>query len=160
MARITRDNNVYAMSPENQPVIRVPVGSILQVETYDCFENQLRTPADRLESLDWHRVNPATGPIYVEGAEPGDLLKVEILSIDLADQAVIAVVPGAGALPDRIREPVIRVMPVMGGFIHFSDQGPAGLGRYARRHGRRRGLRGRCRNRGHRLAAGQRHQGP
>lgn len=122
MTRITKDGIIYAMSPEHQPVVRVAVGSSLQVETYDCFEGQLRTPIDRLETLDWNRINPATGPIYVEGAEPGDVLKVEILSIELDDQAVIAVVPGAGSLPDRIKEPAIKVMPVQDGFVHFDDQ--------------------------------------
>lgn len=122
MADISRAGIIYAMSPANQPVVRVAVGSSLRVETYDCFENQLRLPTDRLDSLDWNRVNPATGPIYVEGAEPGDLLKVEILSIELDDQAVIAVVPGAGSLPHRITESAIKVMPVRDGLLHFDDQ--------------------------------------
>jgi amidase len=122
MAHIARAGIVYAMSADNQPVVRVAMGSSLEVETHDCFENQLRTPADRLENLNWNRINPATGPIYVEGAEPGDLLKVEILSIDLADQAVIAVVPGSGALPDRITESASKIMPVRDGFVHFDDQ--------------------------------------
>ena len=65
---------VYSFSRHHPPRLRVPDGSRLEIETCDCFENQIRRPEDTLASLDWDRINPATGPIFVEGAEPGDVL--------------------------------------------------------------------------------------
>mgnify|MGYP003322907080 CR=1 FL=1 len=82
MLKITRDTVVYAMSPENAPVARVKDGDTLIFETMDCFSGQIAKESDQLGTLDWGRINPATGPVYIEGAAPGDTLKVEILRIE------------------------------------------------------------------------------
>ena len=58
-----------------------------------------------MKDLDYGRLNPATGPIYVEGAEPGDLLKVKIISIDVKDKGIAAVIPNGGLLGDRLPSP-------------------------------------------------------
>ena len=64
----------------------------------DCFANQICSAEDRLETLDWQRVNPATGPIYVNGAEAGDVLKITIKEIQIADQGVVATGKDLGVL--------------------------------------------------------------
>ena len=46
-----------------------------------------------MNELDWNKINPATGPIFVEDALPGDILKVKIEKIEIGDQGVMAVVP-------------------------------------------------------------------
>ena len=74
MLTIKRDTVVYAMSPDNAPVARVNSGDTLAFETMDCFSGQIAKPEDKLGALDWSRINPATGPVYVEGAQPGDTL--------------------------------------------------------------------------------------
>lgn len=120
--RVSRNDCIYAMSPQHPAVVRVAVGSPVQVETFDCFTNQIRSADDKLDALDWSHINPATGPIYVEGAEPGDVLQVQILDIAVEDQAVTCVVPGSGSLPDRIARSAHKVMQIAGGFVHFDDQ--------------------------------------
>lgn len=102
--RIDSSRAFYAFSPDLEPVIKVPPGSILEIETNDCYSNQLSDVDLFVTQIDWSRVNPATGPVYVEGAEPGDALVVKVLRIETADEGVLVTIPGAGALPGLVRE--------------------------------------------------------
>ena len=87
---IPASQTVFAMSPDNAPVLRAASGSRVRFETCDCFTDQIQTAADTFDNLDWNRINPATGPLFVEGAEPGDTLRVHIRRIELGKQAVLA----------------------------------------------------------------------
>ena len=69
-----------------EPVLRVKSGATIHLETWDCFTGQVQTEDDTVEKLDLARVNSATGPIYVEGAEPGDSLSVTLHRIDPGPQ--------------------------------------------------------------------------
>ena len=64
---------VYAMRGKNRPGWKVKSGSELTFVTRDCFDNQLLEEDARLEGLDWDAINPATGPVWIEGALPGDV---------------------------------------------------------------------------------------
>jgi amidase len=110
---------VYAFTPEMEPVLTVDDGSIVTFESNDCFFQQVKTNEDVLDSIDHDRLNPATGPVYVRGAEPGDLLKVDIMAIDVADQGVAAVVPGEGALREEAKEKIVRVIPIVEGAAEY-----------------------------------------
>lgn len=90
-----------AFSPHNKPVMKVSPGETVKIETYDCFADAVR-PGRELDKLLSSGApiydNPVTGPIYVRGAEKGDVLKVEILDIQVPDLGVTTIVPGFGAL--------------------------------------------------------------
>lgn len=122
MLRITRDTVVYAMSPDNAPVARAKDGDTLIFETMDCFGGQIQKETDQLGALDWSRINPATGPVYIEGAEPGDTLKVEILRIELAHQAATVEAPGEGITGLAATEEVTKILPVGDGKVVFNDR--------------------------------------
>ena len=122
MLTIKRDTVVYAMSPDNAPVARAQNGDTIVFETMDCFSGQIAKPEDRLGSLDWSRINPATGPVYVEGAEAGDTLKVEILRIDLAPQAAIVEMPGSGVTGLAAQEEAVKLLPVQDGVVVLNEQ--------------------------------------
>ncbi len=122
MLKITRDTVVYAMSPENAPVARAKDGDTLIFETMDCFGGQIVTETDRMGTLDWSRINPATGPVYIEGAAPGDTLKVEILRVDLAPQAATVEAPGDGITGLAATEEVTKILPVSDGTVVFNDR--------------------------------------
>ena len=122
MITIHRDTVVYAMSAENAPVARAASGDMLRFETLDCFGGQLKSEADKLVSLDWNRVNPATGPVFVEGAQPGDVLKVEILTIELDDHGVMVDAPGEGVTGRAVQEETTRILPVENGRVRFNDK--------------------------------------
>ena len=70
--RIGRDEVVWSFGPDMEPVLEVEPGSIVTLETNDCFTGQIQTEADLVTEIDFQRVNSATGPIAVRGAEPGD----------------------------------------------------------------------------------------
>ena len=61
-------------------------------------------------------INPVTGPVHVEGAEPGDVLAVTIHAIDVAEQGWSVSIPGAGALSRAMGpEFFVRRVPVRDG---------------------------------------------
>ncbi|MEM0086354.1 MAG: acetamidase/formamidase family protein [Zestosphaera sp.] len=109
----------YAFSPDLEPVARVKPGTILEIETRDCFSNQLISEEQLVTQIDWSAVNPATGPVYVEGVEPGDALVVKILKIDVSSEGFLVTLPGAGALPDLVKEVKVRKCYVVGDKVVF-----------------------------------------
>jgi len=122
MKKLTRDTVFYAFAADLKPVLEIEPGERVLMETHDCFCGQIRSAADTLDDLDWERVNPATGPVYVRGAQPGDVLAVEIEEIQVADQATMVAVPGAGALGDVITETETRVFRVEGDQVVFNER--------------------------------------
>jgi amidase len=98
MKRLSRDHHIYFLDPEAPPAITIDSGDELMVETWDAFEG-LRDPTLADERL---LKGPASGPIRVSGAEPGDALKIEFLSIvPKADEGAAHMVrPGRGFLAD------------------------------------------------------------
>jgi acetamidase/formamidase len=101
------------------PAIRVAPGETIVVELQNASGGQLRadsTAAD-LATLDFARLNPVTGPILVEGAEPGDALVVEILDLAVDTWGWTANIPGFGLLADRFTEPALRTSRIANGSI-------------------------------------------
>ena len=84
--RIGRDEVVWAFGPNMEPVLEVEPGSMITLETNDCFTGQIQSEADLVTAIDFQRVNSATGPIAVRGAEPGDSLIVELLEVRPAER--------------------------------------------------------------------------
>jgi amidase len=119
---LSRDAVFYAFSADLEPALEVEPGERVRLETHDCFGGQLHTAADTVESLDWERVNPATGPVYVRGAQPGDILAVEIQDLQVAEQGIMVAIPGEGALGDVIAETETRVMRIEEGQAVFGDR--------------------------------------
>lgn len=122
MITITKDNTVYAMSKDNAPAARVQSGETVIFETLDCFGEQITDESQHLGGIDWNRINPATGPLYVDGAMPGDTLKVEILIIDLAPQAAMVEAPEEGITGMEAKEETTKILPVIDGKLVFSDR--------------------------------------
>lgn len=122
MIRVPSNLLVYAMDKNNIPVVTVEDGARIVFETCDCFENQITAVDTPFAELDWNRINPATGPVYVKGAEPGDMLEVMIERIEVADRGVMVTGPNLGVIGDELGENVIRMIPVRDGKVIFSDQ--------------------------------------
>jgi amidase len=83
-----------------EPARRVKPGTILELYTEDCFGGRVRTVED-LPSVvcEFPYLNPVTGPVHIEGAEPGDTLAVHFVEIVPArDWAVSSTFPHFGAL--------------------------------------------------------------
>ena len=93
------------------PVLRAEPGATIAFECNDASAGQL-TPASTVEdvrTLDFGLINPVTGPVYVEGAEPGDILKVTIHDFTPSGFGWTANIPGFGLLADQFREPALKL---------------------------------------------------
>jgi acetamidase/formamidase len=68
------------------------------------LEDLIWSEEQDFRDIDFSRVNGAVGPIYVEGAEPGGVLKVEVLGVEVeGDRGVMAVIPGFGLLKEYLK---------------------------------------------------------
>jgi len=121
MNRINADKVIYTFEPTMEPAIKINPGEEIIVETNDCFFQQINSEDQVLMEIDFDMINPATGPIYIEGAEVGDLLKVEIQKIIVKNKGVAAVVPGEGVLGDMANKPIVKVFPIQDGYAMFKD---------------------------------------
>lgn len=122
VTRIGRDKLFYAFGPDINPVERVRPGEEVIFETYDCFQGQIRTERDLVATLDWNRTNPATGPVYIEGAKPNTVLQIDILDIEVEDKSVMVTIPGEGALGDRITEMETTILHRDGDELVYKDR--------------------------------------
>ncbi|HEX9015517.1 MAG TPA: acetamidase/formamidase family protein, partial [Chloroflexota bacterium] len=124
MKRLTRDQVIHRFSAQIRPVLEIDPGEEVLFETEDTANGKVRSAEDAVDlarTRDPQRVNPATGPILIRGAEPGDSLIVDILDIKLADRAFIRVLPGAGVLAGEVEAPRGRVVRVSDGWIDFGS---------------------------------------
>jgi formamidase len=99
------------------PIARVAPGQEITLETRDGLDGQLArgsTAAD-LARVRFGRSHPLTGPVWVEGAQPGDLLEVEIVGYEHADHGITAFLPGFGFLADLFPEPFLVVWDLADG---------------------------------------------
>jgi amidase len=119
LVRIGREHVLYSFDPGVPPAAKAAPGDLVEFECPDALGGQVVDERQALESIDWSRENPATGPLYVEGAEPGDALAVRVLSIELAERGVVVTIPGKGALPHRAREARTRVCRIVGDGVEF-----------------------------------------
>lgn len=113
---------IYAMDKANPAIATAKDGDRLVFEAYDCFEDQITDEHGAFEKLDWNRINPATGPVYVEGAEVGDILAVTIEKLDIGDTATLFTGPDSGVMGDELTENTIRRLPIENGVIKFSEK--------------------------------------
>jgi len=110
--RLSKERSVYSLSADAPPAVRVRLGETVELETADCFAGQVTAPGRAAAAIDWERINPATGPVFVEGAEPGDVLSVLVERIEVAGRGVMAVSPEFGVTRDRFRETLFEVVEI------------------------------------------------
>jgi formamidase len=98
-------------------VATVRPGDEITLETRDGLDGQLTRGslhADVL-AIDLGLGHPLTGPVYVEGAAPGDVVDVEFVAYETADFGVTAVIPGFGYLADLFADPLLVSWDIAGG---------------------------------------------
>lgn len=122
MKTITRDYITNVLSRENQPCDRIMSGETVVFETYDCFTNQFLPEEATFENVVRKPGNPATGPLYIEGAMPGDMLKVQILDIEMGPVGIVMLGPGSGSEKEEFPRKVLKRVPVQDGFAFYSER--------------------------------------
>src|SRR5437762_6741284 len=95
--------------PDIAPVAEIGEGDEIALETRDALDGQIKpgmTAAD-LAAIEAGVVHPLTGPVFVKGAMPGDMLEIEFTDIIAHPFAFSAIIPGLGFLRDVINEPFL-----------------------------------------------------
>ncbi|MFQ5650850.1 MAG: acetamidase/formamidase family protein [bacterium] len=107
---ITKEHTHNKFSQAIAPALKVPSGAVVEVYTEEATDKQLNInsiAADMLK-VQFDPIHPLTGPLYVEGAQPGDVLAVKLLEIEIGDWGWSAVFPGFGFLTDEFTEPYLK----------------------------------------------------
>ena len=125
MQRLPLGPLYYEFSRHNEPRLRIEPGESVLIETEDAFSGQIRTNQDRRDKVEKPFGNPQTGPIWIEGAQPGDTVAVTIESIE----------PSIGQCATRTSDPKMlcewlgddcphgtHVCPIRDGKIFWSDE--------------------------------------
>jgi acetamidase/formamidase len=101
-----------------EPVLSIAPGDVVSVETDDFAGGQIGrdSTSDDLRALDFNSIYPLAGPIFVDGAQPGDALAVEFLDFELPEWGWACILPGLGLLPPgEFDDPYLKVFDLTGG---------------------------------------------
>ncbi len=129
--QVTRDRKIYSFARGLEPAVTVDPGETVVFQTNDCYDGQVSLEGEELttESVQPGYCNPATGPVAVKGALPGDMLVVSIESISIASRGLIFgsdrhgknvrgwpvdILDGRAKLPGGVLRPVDTVIGVIG----------------------------------------------
>ena len=109
--------------PDIPPVVRCDPGDEVVLETRDAFDGQMGPGAtlDTVAAPNLNVVHPLTGPVHVNGAEPGDVLEAEILRVEPDRYAYTVQVPGFGFLRDQFPEPFMVRWSIADGWATSED---------------------------------------
>ena len=104
--------------PDIAPVVEADPGEEVVMTTRDALDGQIHqgTNDADLTSVDLGLVHPLTGPVYVKGAEPGDLLQIDVLNIEPAPFGFTSIIPGFGFLRNIYLDPFVAKWEMRDGF--------------------------------------------
>lgn len=122
MIELDDAKTLFSFDKDLEPVLKVPSGETVRIRTKDCFGNQLQGPEDQLSEIDWEAINPATGPIYVEGAVAGGTLKVHIDNIELDAQTSSCTSEGEGVCGNRFSDWATHFCKVEDGKVVWDER--------------------------------------
>ena len=108
------------------PIATVQSGEAVSFDLLDASCGQIvhDSTVDAIRTLDFSQVDQVNGPIYVEGAAPGDTLEVEFLDLQPADWGWTAIIPGFGLLADEFPEPALKIWHLEGGADGWAEFAP------------------------------------
>ncbi|MDE2681441.1 MAG: acetamidase/formamidase family protein [Verrucomicrobiota bacterium] len=124
MKRVDAQPLGYEFSRHNEPRARITPGESLLVESEDALSGQIRKPGDQRDKSKMPFSNPVVGPIFVEGAEPGDALAVRIDEIKPRDGQCATYTGHPRALAEWLGDdvpPGAHVCPIRNDEVHWSD---------------------------------------
>ncbi len=121
MKRLTRDHTITNYGTQYPPVFYVKPGETFEVETYDCLSNI--EEFKRIIATAKPQVANVTGPICIEKARRGGVLKVQIEALKFSStHGTIVAVPGKGAFGENIPEFRAKVVQIEANTIRFNDK--------------------------------------
>lgn len=116
------DSQVYKFSKDNVACYAAKPGEVMLFKTLDCFSNKIVDESMTMKDLDfsYNITNPAAGPVYIEGAEPGDVLVVDILDLQVADEGTIGTDDHCGPLFEGTGYRTKKIK-ITDGFAQFNE---------------------------------------
>lgn len=120
MRRIPRDRYIFAFAADVEPVLEVDPGEDVLFETLDSWAGRLTRAEDiHVVKADPAWANPAAGPVYVRGAEPGDALAAEILEVRPLPPVISKIIASGALLAGEVAAPHCRFLPIQDGHLVF-----------------------------------------
>jgi acetamidase/formamidase len=115
----------YVWDNAIEPALEIESGEAVGLHVRDASDEQIHRESGigDVSELDFSHVNPVSGPVFVKGAEAGDVLEVELLEFDAEDWGWTAIIPGFGLLADEFPDPWLRISEVdaAAGRVRFAD---------------------------------------
>lgn len=107
---LTADQTHNKFSAAIPPVLTVPSGTVIEAFTEEASDQQfqLGDGVDAVLNLDFEPIHPLTGPVYVEDAQPGDVLAVTLHKVEMGDWGWTAIAPGFGFLADDFPDAALK----------------------------------------------------
>lgn len=121
MKTILNKDVVYKFENNMKSVDRISAGDTVKFEANDCWTQQITSEDQLVSEIDYDILNPATGPVYIEGAEPRDTLKIYIKSIDIKGKGSALAVPNEGVLGDKVSKSRTRIIDIKDGYALFNN---------------------------------------
>ena len=119
---LSRDHHTFSFSASHDSALRVSPGELVHVQTWDCYKGAITDHENALLPIPDSEINPATGPIYIEGAQPGDTLAVTIHDIQPGPRGVARTYPGNGQLQHLIKSAYARFFDVIDGTVTMNER--------------------------------------
>ncbi|MGI9543962.1 MAG: acetamidase/formamidase family protein, partial [Cyclobacteriaceae bacterium] len=123
---LTKDQTHNKFSRTIPPVLTVPSGSVIEMFTEEASDQQLTQDSDTiaLVNISFDPIHPLTGPVFVEGAAPGDILAVRFHKIETLGWGWAAIIPGFGFLASEFPQRVYRtfVIDTISQTVAFNDK--------------------------------------
>ncbi len=127
--RRTIHHHHHGWDHDRPAVTRIAPGDTLEFDVLDAAGGQFtpRSTVADVARLDFAKINPVTGPVFIDGAEPGDVLKVTLLSFVPSGWGWTANIPGFGLLADEFEDAALQIW-------HYDPHtlAPAAFGRHAK----------------------------
>jgi acetamidase/formamidase len=123
---IHRDQWHLAWDHSIPPLARIRSGESVSFDLLDASCGQIvsTSTSEAITTLDFSRVDQVNGPIYVEEAQPGDTLEIELVDLQPAEWGWTAIIPGFGLLADEFTEPALKIWQLEGGADGWAEFAP------------------------------------
>lgn len=121
---LTSDQTHNKWSKTIEPILTINSGEVVEISTEEATDGQLTIDSDTsdLMNLSFDPIHPLTGPIFINDAQPGDVIAVTLHRIEIGDWGWTAILPGFGFLADEFTEPHLKTFELAGkNNVRFAD---------------------------------------
>ena len=121
---LTSEQTHNKWSRKIEPVLTINSGEVVEISTEEATDGQLTLDSDtsNLMNLSFDPIHPLTGPIYINEAQPGDVIAVTLHKIEIGNWGWTAILPGFGFLADEFTEPHLKTFELAGkNNVRFAD---------------------------------------